>query len=616
MKSSNNPFDSSSDDESKNRINPFEDDSDDDDTSFYKECQETETHSIQVTDNCSVGNDTRSETSSKRVAPLSFLTEPVIAHPALDFSLNRSLDDFVSPLETAMIDEVDHMRALKTDDDNDEDEEEEAILVKPEVENTNNDGYFTLSNIYSITNRLLSPIAKTLSHDTSVVETSESKENEKIFESENDFYTKDDETKSLLQKNKQEDQDHQIDQSTYGSVQNNPLIEAKQVMQRMDNVSKSISTIMSKNTSTSSNGKNKSKSSNVKSHASKKEDNRVLRKIVDHPKDSDLTIDHRHAGTPWTRQLILEELGTASSWLILIVPYAAFLLAFLLNASTSLWETSYVPSSSHGLCNGDTIEEFPLNNPIPAQSCVYRSMGSDGEQMLVLTSGPFKIPVLSSFLYEDIIYETMDKPMVSLLEHGLVEVSSVVFQQTQEGMPIEGEWEMVSKTPPRKLQLACDHQNENMDPSIWNCKSPAILDIHFHSMDSHYLTGVPLRIETLFSLASSKAGDDADYLRQKHKDISGFNETVDPNLSLESLAKLMTIKIVHPSESITNLLAAVRIICIVISALFLSVWFWCVGCKSFFGEMLPSFSSNAKEFRKKQGKASDFIALLLFLFLS
>lgn len=405
--------------------------------------------------------------------------------------------------------------------------------------------------------------------------------------------TKEDEKESLLQNNMPQHQHPKNVQNSYGSVQSNPLIEAKNVMQRMDNVSKSITTILSNSSSTSSIGKKKRKFSNSKLRVSKKEDNRVLRKIVDNPKDSDLTIDHRHAGTPWTRQLILEELGTASSWLILIVPYVAFFLAFLLNSSTKLWETHYTPLISHGICTEDNVKQIPLINQFPEQACVYQSKTNDGEQMLVLTSGSFTIPVFSSFLQENIVYEMMTKQIASVLEREMIEYSTVVLQRPQEESPMEDDWQIILKTPSRKLQAICDQQNENFDPSIWSCKSPAILDIHFHSMDSHFLTGGSVRIDTVFSLAS---GNDSPVFNE-----TIANEKVDDDLLLEHLVQSMTINIVHPSERITELLANVRIICIVISSIFLFVWFWCIGGNSFFGEMLPCFVPSKKnEFHNKQ----------------
>jgi hypothetical protein len=53
----------------------------------------------------------------------------------------------------------------------------------------------------------------------------------------------------------------------------------------------------------------------------------VLEKLKSHDRDSDFD----STGAPWMKVILLEELGTASSWTVLLLPYIAFIISILLD---------------------------------------------------------------------------------------------------------------------------------------------------------------------------------------------------------------------------------------------------------------------------------------------
>ena len=68
--------------------------------------------------------------------------------------------------------------------------------------------------------------------------------------------------------------------------------------------------------------------------------------------DSEFDMDIQGGGnTPWTKLLLLEELGTASSWAVLVIPYVAFVLSIILDTDSSVFLENVGPLLAERQCS-------------------------------------------------------------------------------------------------------------------------------------------------------------------------------------------------------------------------------------------------------------------------
>ena len=152
----------------------------------------------------------------------------------------------------------------------------------------------------------------------------------------------------------------------------------------------------------------KTKQVQKRSKAEEEADRRILRTIEDNPKDSGLTMNHKHAGTPWTRLIILEELGTSSSWIILLIPYIAFLLALALDSDTLLWNVISGPIEAKLLCH--STHYIQSEQCLEDKKVFDEALASDldyGADVVMSTGAITDVPVMSAFLYGDLLFEAM-----------------------------------------------------------------------------------------------------------------------------------------------------------------------------------------------------------------
>ena len=591
--------------------NPFDDSSDDDDTYYYRECNED--HEEQESslfseiiapsiigggdvESISLGTSASEATGSKRVAPLSFDVKVVEAKPALNFKTMQRFsqkDDFLSPLETALINRVDHLKSSSNAQDSEDESDAEADdMNDPDV--SKDESYF--SRLKGLSTYFVSTPA-VLQDSTDNPSSGESKpliEKVKLRMPEKSF--------SPTISTKFENDTNRENVLT-------PLAQADDVLQRMDAVK-----------STLKKGTSKRKRKVLSKKKQEEEDQKVLKTIESHPKDSDLTIDRRHAASPWNRLIILEELGTASSWLILLLPYFSFMLAIMLDSHETFWESSSGTISAAPLCNGidsDNLEAnwtaFPMQS-LPDEACSYRYKLEEGKGILsrhsqnfktvdrdyeiilkygvAFTSGPIEVPVLSSFLYGDIYYSSLSSSSVSLITDGFVQYSSVVFQQRSEDVSTGGEWLPVSISKPRLLSILCEKmKNQTLESDThWSCQSPKNVDVLFASPDTSVLTGGKTRVDTIISYAPRYLlHNKIDEFRSERNDKGIYEDFEseqrtgsDPDDLLLEIARSVSYQFTSSSKVKTNVSISVRIVCLLLSIIFTGFWFWSMGITGFF----------------------------------
>jgi len=640
---STNPFDSFSDD-----------DDDDDDSCVYQECNESDSEQAEeeaslfsevttstllestlfddVSQTRSVGT-LKSDFSKKRVAPLSFHAQNVLETPALDFdSTQRSLhtSDFISPLETAMINQVDDSKSTDNNIDidgdggrNDDAGGKNSVPTTPSMETPASDGgYFSrlrgISSYFSTTKMQDSGDNENVNKDNLI----------SIGNVENERATSTRREPSKSTKSPGRQPKHILFPSVIHERSSNvhkdgtPLTEVDDVLQRMDIMEEALKKNTTKRIS-------KAKYQRIESL---RENKNVLKTIESRPKDNDLTMDQRHSASPWKRLIILEELGTASSWIILLLPYLAFVLAIMLDSNTGLWETTTSNMGTNALCSdlmGDqrgVLYSFPVSPLFGPCSYAYEfkeleskngflskfrrddvdeldaTFRHDMAKGVAFSSGPMTLPILSTFLYGDINYLPLSNESINLVSSGMVHFSTVVMQQQLRDDPKRDiEWFPVSRSNSKALAMVCGQENStSVDSRLrWSCSSPRNIDLLFSLPEISILTGGNIRVDTIISLVDSEKLQNSTlmkniYLTQsavsstmnaKHLDDNGLlpqsSRTALNDLLME-IAQSASYEFSRPSDLRTTVLISIRICCLLLTVTFTCFWFWCMGVDGFF----------------------------------
>lgn len=267
-------------------------------------------------------------------------------------------NEFISPLETALIDQENLLKLHEGDEQSDGDDEK----LKTLDENMNN-GNINTSNSYGsyfpvnwIPNFLYSPTFMNRNNDVFESEGTKLAEsnNDEVYSSSTTSFRSDAENEAVS-----------LEVKHVNSNESNPLLEADDIIARMDRLSETVSHVIA------SEHKKKKKSKTIKVN------DRILKRIYGNAKGSDLTMEH---SLPGTRLLILEELGTASSWVILLLPYVAFLLGLILD-SGSLWSYTSNPLEISRICTSSNYTNVPLQS-LPDYPCWYNYELQKGEGLL------------------------------------------------------------------------------------------------------------------------------------------------------------------------------------------------------------------------------------------
>ena len=97
------------------------------------------------------------------------------------------------------------------------------------------------------------------------------------------------------------------------------------------------------------------------------EEQRKSSKIILKEIDNDLDDHSDDVLHPWTKLILLEELGTARSWLVLLLPYAFMILAVILDGDSQLKNTTVGPLSGSNACANVMNEIVPSAFDISAK---------------------------------------------------------------------------------------------------------------------------------------------------------------------------------------------------------------------------------------------------------
>ena len=247
-----------------------------------------------------------------------------------------------------------------------------------------------------------------------------------------------------------------------------------------------------------------------KRRAMNKKQKVVLKELASGEND-EFTMDYKY--------ILLEDLGTASSWVVLLLPYVAFFLALLLESSKGLKVTTIGPLAANQSCptpftEAESISSLPLmmachtsfDNRMVDRGSSNSKAGNDNNLHassytgVVFDSGALApIPVLSTDFIGDIDFQGLSSRAVALVSKGVVEISVLVSQQLEASTNdprVAPQWSLTFSSPPKTLTVAC---REN-DDGQWYCRSPRSVDVVFSMPDSAVYGGGHLRVNVFFSL--------------------------------------------------------------------------------------------------------------------
>ena len=234
---------------------------------------------------------------------------------------------------------------------------------------------------------------------------------------------------------------------------------------------------------------------------------RVLNELVGG--DNDLNVDYKF--------ILLEDLGTASSWVILLLPYLAFFICVLLESFKGFRVSSLGPLNATLPCANSIITTLHPVIASPPGSCHcplhLQSKQDESDVTTVLwrngtafESGIIQsgiIPVISNFIRGDAMFYGLSTDAVALVAKGMLE-SSVMVLQRDIGVSGNdpGEWTIMYVSAPKQISMACDKQDRSSRVSKlskWNCRSPRVLDVVFSMPETAVYAGGDVRIDILYS---------------------------------------------------------------------------------------------------------------------
>ena len=347
--------------------------------------------------------------------------------------------------------------------------------------------------------------------------------------------------------------------------------------------------------------------------------NPVLEKLETFDRDSDFE-------APWTKMILLEELGTASSWTILLLPYFAFIVSVFLDTRSAFMVTSVGPVNATAWCNNATASgtyDVPIN-PAPLESCSYAYALQTGHGVLAsgknsfllqtfhykdlmkngiaFSSGPIVgVSPMSTFLNGDAFFNDLSTDVVAVIAEGMVMTSTIVLQQLSEHAV---DWAPVFVSKPERLSLACipdvAKHEEATTKSRWKCTSPRIVDVQFQMPGTGVLNGGELQVYLLYSSYDSSSASAQEFFHGSapYKDANGtgsfvFDESGTVAVSthdtvsaendiLHRIVRSSVYTFEHESTRYSRVKIAVRLLALVVTFVFTLFWCWSLGSKGFF----------------------------------
>lgn len=333
----------------------------------------------------------------------------------------------------------------------------------------------------------------------------------------------------------------------------------------------------------------------------------VLMELSSTQQDQDLSKDYK--------MIRLEDLGTASSWLVLLLPYFAFALCLLLESDSSFQVSEWGPVSGSYFCfddersSGTTVPILPT----PPGPCIYqfdaltswrgslfeieqeisnyvkKNKNATGEtdisRGIAFESGVITtVPPSATVFYADATFAGLTTEDVAFIDRGSVSVTGLLFQRQNDldmSKRNEEQWDLMATSRPETLSMACHLEGETAKsvPS-WICNSPRIMEVLFSIPGSPILSAGDLRINILFSNQASPERHDKGHRRSyvyTNEEVYSLlysveNDNTAPEDMLSRIVQTSQYTIIHTNPTAKMIDIGGRLVALSVTLVF--TWFW------------------------------------------
>jgi hypothetical protein len=222
------------------------------------------------------------------------------------------------------------------------------------------------------------------------------------------------------------------------------------------------------------------------------------------------------------KYILLEDLGSASSWIILLLPYIAFCISMLLESAKGLKTSTMGPlyaamPCGHNFIGNNKAVLLELAPSLEPCHCSFFERkvypGHHNKTFLsydgtVFESGVMDaIPVVSTYLYGDAEFEGLSSEAVALVAQGMLESSVSVLERDIIG---DQEWTLMFSSNPRPVSMACTKTTHSKvgSKTTWDCKTPRIVDVIFSMPETAVYAGGDIRVNVFYSFKQRQTQSD------------------------------------------------------------------------------------------------------------
>jgi hypothetical protein len=253
------------------------------------------------------------------------------------------------------------------------------------------------------------------------------------------------------------------------------------------------------------------------------------------------------------KYILLEDLGTASSWFILLLPYLAFALSMILEYATSFSVSTIGPIQATDLCSVERIYEVTHRVPSIDRSVLGPSMetysGSCYASFSMRTlfderyrnsswagtafdSGIIgKMPVIGNYLNGEATFSNLTVDSLAMVTQGRVKFFVLILEQmsiqsstndTQDG---PWDWTPLFLSPTSKISMTCRHNSRDEYDAHFDCKTNDLILVAFSVPTTAVYTGGNLRFLVFYEHVGA-VGVSAKTSRIESQDLLRRNATI------------------------------------------------------------------------------------------
>ncbi|KAG7344317.1 putative lipase [Nitzschia inconspicua] len=224
------------------------------------------------------------------------------------------------------------------------------------------------------------------------------------------------------------------------------------------------------------------------------------------------------------KYILLEDLGTASSWFILLLPYITFALSMLLEYATPLSVSTIGPIQATMLCDVEKIYEVMHRLPVESELAVsnghgttscyasfamkssfdQRNVGTSWSGTMFDSGSLGNMPVIGTNLYGAAMFSNLSTDAVAMIAQGRVRASVVILEETpMESYKEQEIWKPMFVSTSSSLSMTCESSGYDDNDAQFVCKTPDLISMAFSMPETAVYTGGNVRFLVFYEHASS-----------------------------------------------------------------------------------------------------------------